>query len=111
MNVFGAPPRGFGRWVSLIFILSLARPVMPPDLAKVQQVGCAVKQQGHDWYVRPWVNYRGETNPQCAYGNPKRDWETLFAVRHDRKRALLDCQDWLKAFDKSYAHALKEAKE
>lgn len=69
---------------------------LPSRFDYVKQ-GCTIRPNGHQgtfqgWETHVWVEYKDETR-----------WETLYSLREfrQRKKALIDCDDWLKKLEKA----------
>ena len=92
--------------ITLLLSLALAAdpcaPLPPPDhLARAQVCGCSIAQAGADphWYTRVWTEL------------PNRNrWTALYSVRDPEqlKKALADCDLWMKCFRDAATKARKK---
>ncbi len=74
------------------------------ESTQVQKYGCALSERtdagARRWHLRVWITWL-DSRPQ---------WESLYAIRGDRRTALRDCDRWMECVDRQLRQAVKERK-
>lgn len=84
--------------------VAIGHTAMPPDTRDIRTMGCNIRKvqeddRTHRWRVYVWADY-GEIRPR---------WEHLYAIREStqRRKAFIDCDDWLKLVEKTQKDGAK----